>query len=53
MEKAKPTLTIVVQFDDLDNLEEVKSEIEDLSGYGRVIKAELVIPSETKIDLKP
>ena len=53
MEKLEATLTIVMQINILNNWEGLKSDIETLSEYGHVIKAELVIPAGTKIDLKP
>lgn len=46
------TLVIVVTFDHIPDLEDLKGDIENLNGYGHIREAKLKIHTATEVDLR-
>ena len=49
--KTVAVLTLRVEYEDLDSLEEIKELVEEARSYGVVSKAELVVPKEVVVNL--
>ena len=49
--KTVAVLTLVVEYEDLSSLEEIKELVESARNYGTVRKADLVVPKEVVVNL--
>lgn len=47
------TLTILAHFDEMPDIEELQRCMEELNGIACIDKAELLIPAETRMDVRP